>query len=884
MLIYEQLGTNQCKQLQNPQFSLKYHYFAGNYQRPFMNSPFFKKLLPHIIAAVIFLVVAVIYCQPALQGKVLNQHDSQGWKGMAQQSFEFKEKYGHFPYWTNSMFSGMPGYQIAFETPNKISIGILHNYIFTLGLPAPMNFFFLACIMAYFLFMVLRVNPWIGIMGAIVYAYSTYDPVIIAVGHNTKMICLGYAPGVIAALLLIFQRRYILGTVLTALFAAMILWQNHIQITYYTLITALAIGIAFAIHGIRTASLKHVITSGALALLAGGVALGVNTINIWPMNEYTKETMRGGRSELSDTTNKSNKSKGGLDKDYAFMWSYGISESLTVLVPNIYGGSNGGNGIKSGSSKFAERLSEAGMPEENAVQYANQYAYWGNQPFTSGPVYLGAVVCFLMILSMIFVRHWIKWGILAACIFAFILSWGKNLESVNYFLFDYLPLYNKFRAPSTALVIPQLGFAILACLAANEILFGSLKKEEAWQKFRKALFIMGGIFVVLVMMYFSFDYSGKSDTALKQNFASGMLQQASQGKQPTPEMQQQANEFANSLLSGLKEDRKSLYGKDLLRSIFFVLIAAASIGLYLKNKMKAVLALAILVIISSIDLLAVGRRYLNNDNFVEPADFESVFVPTAADLKIKADPDKYYRVFDQTASSPFEDARASYHHNSVGGYSPVKLALYQDLIQRQLSAGNIQVFNMLNTKYFIVPNQSNNQPEAQLNPGALGNAWFVKGIHFAKNADGEMNALTTLNTKDSAVIDTRYRNIAGDAPAYDSAASIKLTENLIDKITYRSSSHSKQFAVFSEVYYPHGWDAFLDGNKVTYTRVNYLLRGMPVPAGDHTIEFRFEPRSVILGDKITMWLSILLYAMLIVGLWLEFKRKKESKIKEVKKV
>ncbi len=829
--------------------------------------------MPHIIAVLIFLIVAVMYCQPALQGKVLNQVDTQGWQGMAQQSIEFKEKYGHYPYWTNSLFSGMPGYQIAFETPNKISIGILHNYVFTLGLPDPISFFFLASVMAYFLFVVLRINPWIGIMGSLAYAYSTYDPIIVAVGHNTKMICIAYAPSVIASLLLIFQRRYVLGTVLTALFAAMILWQNHIQITYYTTITALCITVAFIVHSFRVKDVKHCINSLALAALAGAIALGVNIINIWPMNEYAKETMRGGRSELTDTTNKANKTKGGLDKDYAFHWSYGITETFTILVPGIYGGGSAGNQIKAGNSSFVEKLSEAGLPEETALQAVNQSAYWGQQPGTAGPVYLGAGICFLFILGMVFIKHWLKWGIFAACVLGIILSWGKNLESVNYFLYDHLPLYSKFRAPTMSLVIPQLGFVVMACMSANEVLFGKMGRDEAWKKFRLAGMITLGLLVLLAVMYVSFDYTTTQDARMRHNFSSGMLQQLSPAQQPTPEMKQQADEFAGSIMSGLRDDRQSLFGKDLLRSTFYILLIAGAIGLYLKNKLKPAYALAIIVLFTSIDVLAVGRRYLSNDNFVEPEDFGSVFIPTAADMRIKADPG-YFRVFDQTANDPFQDSRASYHHNSVGGYSPVKLALYQDIIQRQLSASNMQVYNMLNTRYFIVANRETGQPEPQLNPGALGNAWFVKGIRFAKNADDEMNILSMLPTKDSVVIDQRYRPLAGNQPAWDSAASIQLIENLNDKITYRSSSTADQFAVFSEVYYPHGWDAYIDGKKTPHIRVNYVLRGMQIPKGNHTIEFRFEPRSVILSDKITMWLSILLYITLIAGIAYEVRKNK----------
>lgn len=841
-----------------------------------MNSSLFKKALPHLIAIVVFLVIAVVYCQPAFQGKVVNQSDISGWKGMAQQSFEFKEKYGHMPYWITSMFSGMPGYQTAFETPNRISVVYLHS-LFTLGLPKPANFFFLACIMAYFLFMVLRMNSWIGVMGGIAYAYSTFDPIIISVGHETQMVCIAYAPAVIGSLLLIFQKRYLAGTVLTALFAALMLSFNHLQIIYYTLITALALAIAFAIHTIRAGNWKHVLNAAALALLAGGIALGVNTVSLWPTSEFVKETMRGGRSELTDTTNKANKTVGGLDKDYAFQYSFGINEVLTVMVPGLYGGGNGGNQIGSGNSKFVDKLGEVGMPEENALQYANTYAYWGDQFPTSGPVYLGAVICFLFIAGMVYITHWIKWGIFAACLFGIILAWGKNFAGLNYFLFDHLPLYNKFRAPSMAMVIPQLGFVIIACMAVNTILFGNLGKEELWKRFRLTGIITLAVFAVLAFMYVSFDYKGKSDASLKQNFASSLLQQQAKGQQPTPQMQQQADEFARSMMKSLEDDRQGLFGKDLLRSFFFVLLAAASIYLLIKKKLQPATVLVALVLLSSIDLLAVGRRYLNSENFVESGDFESTFIPSPADNQISADPDKYFRVFDQSAGDAFQDSKASYHHNSIGGYSPAKLALYQDIITRQLSRGNMNVFNMLNAKYFITQNQTSRQPEAQVNPGALGNAWFVKNISFAKNADEEMNTLNTLNTKDSAVTDQRYRSIAGTQTSYDAAGTIKLIENLNDKISYRSSSAASQFAVFSEVYYPHGWDAYIDGKKAGYCRIDYVLRGMPVPAGNHTIEFRFEPRSVIVGDKITMWFSILMYVLLIATAALEWRSWRNTK-------
>jgi hypothetical protein len=365
-----------------------------------------QKAWPHVLAISIFLVIAIVYCKPALQGKVLNQSDVQHWKGMAQQSFDYKEKTGHFPLWTNSAFSGMPTYNIAMESPYSFNptIGFLHNYVFTLGLPKPVNFFFLACLMTYLLMMVAGVSPWIGILGAISYAYSTYDPIIVAVGHDTKMICIAYAPAVLAGLWLIFKKRYLTGTVLLSLFAAMIIWQTHIQVVYYTFIVALFAGAGFLIQAIINKETKHAVIATSLAAISGLIALGVNTANIWPVNELSKETMRGGRSELTDTTKQdNNKSKGGLDKDYAFLYgSYGIAETFTFIVPGMYGGSNGGAELKA-DSKFAERLMETfQVPEENAVQYANGSAYWGKQPSHSGPVYLGAIICLLFVTGWFF--------------------------------------------------------------------------------------------------------------------------------------------------------------------------------------------------------------------------------------------------------------------------------------------------------------------------------------------------------------------------------------------------------------------------------------------------------------------------------------------------
>ncbi|MBC7901885.1 MAG: hypothetical protein H7Y27_00620 [Gemmatimonadaceae bacterium] len=848
-----------------------------------MIKTFWQRNWQHFASIAILLFVSVIYCKPAVEGMVLDQHDVQGWKGMAQQSVEFREKNGHYPYWTNSMFSGMPGYQIAFETPNKISIGVLHNNVFTLGLPKPINFFFLACLTFYFLLMVLKINPWIGVMGAISYAYASYDPVIVGVGHDTKMICIGYAPAVIGSLILLFDRKYIMGTALTALSAAMIVWQNHIQVTYYTMIIALCLAIAFAVHQFRTGNWKPALISGGLALLAAGIALGVNTINLWPMNEYASETMRGGRSELTDTSKSNNKTKGGLPKDYAFAYSVGKLETFTFIVPRIYGGRSPqvvNNEYKNEwgkTTKAAEVLSErTGMNEDQASDFVKQFhAYWGEQLPTAGPVYLGAIVCFLFILGMVYLKSWHKWWLFAASVIGVFLAWGKNLEGFNYFLFDYLPFYNKFRAPSMALIIPQLTFPVLACLALNQFLFSTEPKKELWKKLKLTGYITGGVFAILAMLYLSFDYSSEIDQNVRQGLAQNMGAQMAAGQQPTPQIQQQADEFGKAVVNAIQSDRQSLFGADLLRSFILIGLAFALLALYTRDKLKTTIVIAGFVLLGCFDILGVATRYLNYGNFAEPSEVDAVFTLTEADRQIQADPEKNVRVFDQASGGdPFQSSTASYHHNSIGGYSPAKLALYEDLKIHQLQKGNMNVFNMLNTKYFIVQDPATGKPVAQLNPSALGNAWFVKGFRFAKNADEEMKALDNLNTRDSAVIDERYKSNATTQPQYDSTATIRLKSNEIDKIIYESKAGSNQFAVFSEIYYPHGWDAYIDGKKTEHIRVNYLLRGMYVPAGQHTIEFRFEPHAVIVGDKMTMWFSILLYLLLIAAIVLQIRKNK----------
>ncbi|MDR3716557.1 MAG: YfhO family protein [Puia sp.] len=841
-----------------------------------MNRNLFKAALPHIIAVGIFLIVAVVYCKPALDGKVVFQHDMLGYKGMVQQSLEYKDKYGHFPLWTESMFSGMPAYNIAMEAKYKLSIGYL-SYVLTWGLPKPISFFFLACVCFYILTQVLRISPWIGILSAMAYAWSTYDPIIVVVGHETKMLAIAYAPGVIAGLLVIFRGRYLLGAALLTSFFSFQVGTQHLQVVYYTLISAGLLTLFFLVNSWQQGQLKNGLIGVGIAIICGGIGFATLAVANLPVQELAKETMRGGRTELTGASN-TNKyiSNNGLSKDYAFGWSYGIGETLTLIAPEAFGGGSSGKEI-TGNSKFVDKMTEVGVPEDNALQMANGYAYWGAQPFTNGPVYLGAVCCFLFFLGLVFVKGWQKWWLVSVAVVGILLAWGKNFSALNYFLFDHLPFYNKFRAPAMALVLPQFAFPLLGALGLNQLLTGGESKEAVWKKFRKVVFITAGVLVVLIGFYFMADYKGVNDTGLRDNYSNALLQQLARGQQPTPEMQQQARDFGNAIIKGLQSDRQSIFGGDLLRTFLLIAAAVVLVGLYLKDKFRQGILLGALILLSSYDLLSVGRRYLNEESFAEPADFEASLAPTAADMKIKSDPDKNFRVFDQSAGDPFQDSRASYHHNSVGGYSPAKLGLYQDLIEHQLTKGNMMVFNMLNTRYFIQRNPSTGQSDAMLNANAFGPCWLVKNIHYVKDGNEEMKALDSLNTRDTAIVQEKYRALVKGEPVPDSSASIKLIENLNDKITYKVSARTNQFAVFSEVYYDKGWNVFLDGNKADYCKVDYILRGMSVPAGEHTIEFRFEPRSYELGDIIGFSASILAYLIVIIAIVAEWRKRQTAK-------
>ena len=829
-----------------------------------------KKIVPHAVAVALFLIVSLLYCKPVLEGKVVNQHDNLGWKGMAQQSFEYKEKHGRFPLWTNSMFSGMPAYQIAMDQDYPVSVGWLSS-VLTLGLPKPVNFFFLASLCFYLLCMAASINPWISMAGALSYAYATYNPVIIAVGHDTKMLAIGYAPLVIAGFLLLFRKQWGFAVAALGTGIALQMSTGHLQIVYYTLLISGALFAGFILHSILQKNWKTSLISLGLSVFIGIIGFATNAHTQLTTYEYSKESMRGGISELKDTNNK-NVTAGGLDKDYAFRWSYGISETLTLLVPGLYGGSNGGDEYQ--SSKLADKLTEIGYPEDQALMAANQYSYWGEQPGTSGPVYIGAIICILFMLSLFIESGWIKWSLVAAGVFGIVLAWGKNLESVNYFLFDYLPFYKKFRAPSMGLFIPGLSFTLLACMTLHTILFGNMSREVLLKKLKSGGIAAGILVAAVLLFYFNADFKSKADVNLQENMSSAMLQQSAQGQQPTLEQKQEADAFGKSFTTALQEDRKELLQSDLTRTLFLIGLVGLLLVLFMNGKLKPLPVVLGILVLTSYDLLTIGKRYLNDRQYVDDTEYESTFTMTEADQLIKQDKE-YYRVYNQTGD-PFNESRTSYFHNSIGGYHPAKLQLYQDLIENQISKNNMQVFNMLNTRYFILPDPQSGKAVVQKNPDALGAVWFVKGIRFVENGNEEMKALDKTALKDTAVVQQKFKSAINQLPAFDSTAKIQLLENDNDIIRYESNASTPQFAVMSEIYYPRGWNAYIDGQKSEYVKTNYALRGISIPAGKHRLEFKFEPTLYKTGNLIMLIATILLYMLVIGGLWIGWKEFKKT--------
>ncbi len=825
-----------------------------------MNKFNWQKLFPHLIAIAIFVIVAVIYCKPVLQNKVLPQGDLAQWVGMSKDQQNYMDSNGHAPLWTNGMFSGMPGYVILGYSNNYIAPYFINAI--SLFLPSPINFFFLACICFYFLAQVFKVNPWVSIIGALMYAYATYNPIIISVGHVTKMYSIAFMPGIIASIQLIYNKKYWVGAALTALFTAALVAENHYQIIYYTIIIIAFMGVAFIIRMVKEKNFKQMITAICFALMAGVIGAATSAVSLLPNYEYSKETIRGG-SDLMAHASDSTKSSTGLDEDYAFSYSLYKSEPFVMLVPGMFGGSSGNEEIKQEKSKAIAALQE--MPQELAQQLGYPRYYWGgiNGVGTSGPPYAGAIVCFLAVLGFVILDNKYRWWMLSCCALTIIMSWGGYFKSFNGFLLEYLPMYNKFRAPSMIIVVPTLLLGLAATLALDKIIFRIKDKKAFLEKYKKALFIMLGLFAFLLFLYFSFDFTSQQDSYI--------LQQVNK-------LEDQIKTPVLKFLNALQEDRKSLYLTDLFRSFVYIAIAASILWLFLKDKVKTNIVLLVIGIFSFIDVMAIDVKYLNNDQYIDKEEYENIFVPTKADQQILADK-SFYRVLDLRhggLSGAFnEGALTAYFHHSIGGYHPAKLSIYQDLIENQLLKfpNCLPVLNMLNTKYIITENDV-----AQLNTAALGNAWFVHNVQYTNGPKETMDALTNFNPAQTVLVENTFKNVIQQPSSFDSSANIHLISNRHDTVTYTSVSKVEMPAVFSEVYYSEGWNAYIDGKKTDYAKVDYVLRGMMIPAGTHTIEFRFEPESFALGWKITAYSSILILLLCIISIFFYYKENKKRKI------
>jgi hypothetical protein len=837
-----------------------------------MKKGLLPRLLPHVIAVIVFLLVAILYCQPALEGKVVNQSDVTHWKGAIHQSQLYKETHGQYPLWTNALFSGMPAFQIGM--PGNNLLPWYTHAVVTLGLPKPVQFFFLAAICFYFLCCVLRINPYIGMFGSLAYAYATYNAVILSVGHETKMWSIAYIAALLGAILLVYERRkYWLGAALTGLITSVLIAMNHPQIDYYFFLIVAVMSIAYLIRWIKAKDFAHLLKAFGFTIVAGIIGLLINSVNFFSTLEYQKQTIRGGSGELAET--KAGDSKTGLTKDYAFDYSLGVAEPIVMMVPRAFGGSSDKEEVSQEESKAVEALRT--LPQQLQQQLPLSY-YWGGIGGTSGPPYVGAIICFLAIIGFFIVDDRFRWWILTACVLAILMSWGKYFLGFNTLLYNFLPLYNKFRAPSMILVIPQLLLPLMAVLTVSKVA-GEKDKHNFIPYFKKGLIGVGAVLLLLFVFYISFDFKSDRDQDL--------LQQVNSSGQP------QLIESVRIFFDGLVADRQSLMLGDIFRTIGFCLLGAGVLYLAIRKTIGPVLIGIILSCVALLDLLPIDAKYLSHEDYQEPTDNEAGFVPNQMDSEILADK-SYFRVFNLL--NPFNENFTAYHFNAVGGYHPAKLRIYQELIEKQLSqeanvAGNIlqtnpagldsahlPALNMLNTKYIIAKDPNTGQTQfKQQNGGALGPVWFIKSLRVVKDAKEEMAAFATLNPRDTAVMQQSFRHQISGAGTWSGSGTIKLDKNDNDVVEYTSASTEEQFAVFSEVYYDAGWKAFIDKKEVPIVKVNYVLRGLQVPAGNHKIVFRFEPQDYYLGRTMTTIFTIALLLLIVAAIFFEWRNYRKPK-------
>ena len=802
---------------------------------------FFKRFLPHLLVLVAFVVISLAYFNPLLNGKALYQNDIKNYIGMAKQQNDYRDETGKETYWTNSAFGGMPTYQLGAKYP--------HNYIKKLDLalrflPRPADYLFLYLLGFYVLLLVLKVDYKVAILGALAFGFSTYLIIILGVGHNSKAHAIAYMPLVLSGIIMVFQKRYLFGALLTAVALGLEICANHFQMTYYLMLLVLVLGTAYFVDAFLKKELSHYFKSLGILFASVILAIGLNSTNILVTQDYVKESTRG-KSELTinpDGTSK--QATSGLDKSYITQYSYGILETFNLFIPRFMGGGNGENvGKNSALYNFYISKGASALQAREIVKHAP--TYWGDQPIVEAPAYIGAVVVFLFVLALFLVKGRLKWWLVGGSILALLLSWGKNLNFLTDFFIDYVPLYNKFRAVSSIQVLLELCVPILAVFALVKLFNDFDTNEKKLKAVKYATGITAGVALLFLLLKSTlFDFSGLRDAGYRQNY--GL-------------------EFINAL----KEDRIRLFTYDTIRTLVLVLLSASIVYFYLKKKLSQNLVLVCFGVLILFDLIGVDRRYVNNDDFISALEVNKPFQPTKVDKEIAEDKSNF-RVFDISSEGQQSPGRAPYFHNSLNGYHAAKLGRFEDLSNFYLNQLHPEVLNMFNTKYIIAEDEQG-AIFKYTNEEANGNAWFISHLKTVDSENEAIQALDSLNTKKEAVILSEL----GKEQFFevDSTAAIKVLEYKPDFIKYESTNPKDGFAVFSEMYYSNGWKATIDGNEAPILRVDYTLRGLAIPAGTHTIEFRFEPEVIQKGGTLALASSIALILLLVGTIFYGIKRK-----------
>ena len=799
----------------------------------------FKQIIPHIVSLSLFVVVALMYFNPVLNGKKISQSDITQHIGMAKEVNDFRKATGEEPYWAESAFSGMPTYPIGTYFPNDY-ITSLDRFI--RFLPRPADYLFLYFLSFYILLLAFKVDWKIAIVGSLAFGFSTYLIIIFGAGHNSKAHAIAYMPLVLAGIVFIFKKRYLLGFIVTSIATALEIKANHPQMTYYLLFAILILGVVELIDAIKKNKTKQFVTQSSIIIVAMLLAVGVNSSRLLATKEYADVSTRGKTALTINPDGTKKEVTTGLSKEYITQFSYGKAETFNLFVPRYMGGGTV-ESLDEKSNTYQYVSSIAGSKQADGFT-KQVYTYWGDQLIVEAPAYIGAVMLFLFFLGVFILKGKYKYWLVASSVFAILMSWGKNFQFLTNFFIDYVPLYNKFRAVSSFQVIAELCIPLLGFLAVREFFFSKIEKKQKQIALKKALYSSVGLIVVGLLYALGFStFEGIRDASYSEY---------------------------EGLLDAVKADRLSMLYSDSFRSIILIGVGFVVLWLFLKQQLKyttSIIAFAVLILF---DLVQVNLRYVNGDDFKEARAIDKPFKASTADLQILKDK-SHYRVAN-FSTDPFQDGRTSYFHKSIGGYHAAKMGRYQDLIEFQLSKQNMQVYNMLNTKYFIIPGD-NGEVIAQQNPDANGNAWFVKNINYVQTADQEIRALDSTQTKNIAIVNENniYKKINFSLEV-DSLAYIKLTEYSLNSLTYETSSKFDEFSVFSEIYYKNGWKSYIDGELQPYTNVNYVLRGMEIPKGEHIIKFKFEP-SVIKTGSIISLISYALMVLIPISWFFYYKKK-----------